>query len=553
MKKNSANARPNYVLPKLCGADIELGNFIAGVERPGGTGHEASRALLAQIHGYPKSNRGYFGNLWSNSYGAQRTGAEPYVVDYAVSGAAEANPQDTGRKFLAGNGACVYIDLDHLELCIPEVLSAFDHAAAWHAMLRIARTALALANQHRPESRPIQVLVNNTDGLGLSAYGSHLNFLISRRTFNNIFWRKTHYLPYLASFQVSGIILTGQGKAGAENGRPFTPYQISQRADYLEVLRGLQTTYCRPVVNERDEPLSGRKKDFHLDDPARLHVIHSDSTLAHGSSVLRVGPMQLILACIENDVVDARLILDDPVAAVRAYSRDPSLRSRALLIGGKKLTAVELQSAYLEEVKRHQARGLLEGIVPRAAEIIALWEDTLVKMEKGDLMSLAPRLDWVLKLATIERAMEQNPSLCWESPEVKILDHIYSSLGSDGLYWSYEAGGMTEQLVSDEQIENFTTCPPADTRAWTRGMLLERAARENIEVDSVNWDKITFRIRSSHGWPVLRTIDLDNPLGFTQERTQALFDSSASFNELLDELKAMSTADAQPEPLTAVN
>ena len=60
--------------------------------------------------------------------------------------------------------------------------------------------------------------------------------------------------------------------------------------------------------------------------------------------------------------------------------------------------------------------------MPRAEEIIALWEDTLVKFEKGDLMALAPRLDWVMKLMAIERAMEQSPELEWDSPEVKVID-----------------------------------------------------------------------------------------------------------------------------------
>ena len=96
-------------LPKLCGADIELGNFIAGGETAGGTGPLASRLLLEQIRGYPLA-RGYGRGVTYDT-------------------------QDWGRKFLP-NGGCAYIDLDHLELCIPEVLSARDHVAATHAMLR---------------------------------------------------------------------------------------------------------------------------------------------------------------------------------------------------------------------------------------------------------------------------------------------------------------------------------------------------------------------------------------------------------------------------------
>ena len=131
--------------------------------------------------------------------------------------------------------------------------------------------------------------MNNSDGQG-NSYGSHLNFLISRRTFDNIFWRKAHYLQFLASLQISSILLTGQGKVGSENGRPSTPFQLSQRADFFETLQGMQTTFNRPIVNARDESLCGRQGAYDPTAPARLHVIFFDSALAHGSCLFRVGP-----------------------------------------------------------------------------------------------------------------------------------------------------------------------------------------------------------------------------------------------------------------------
>ena len=81
-------------------------------------------------------------------------------------------------------------------------------------MLLVARTAMDRANAEARQGR-IQVLVNNSDGLG-NSYGSHLNFLLSRGAYENIFHRKPHQLAWLASYQVSSIVLTGQGKVGAE-------------------------------------------------------------------------------------------------------------------------------------------------------------------------------------------------------------------------------------------------------------------------------------------------------------------------------------------------
>lgn len=539
MRSNHHNRPAPPLLPRLCGADIELGNFIAGTEQPGGTGYEASHALLAEIDGYPRHRRGYLGNLWSVAATHSQTGGRNGTGYAASAGSSAFNPQDVGRRYLAGNGGCIYIDLNHLELAMPEVLSAWDHVAAWHAMLRIAKAALDQANACRDERDRIQVLVNNTDGLGSASYGSHLNFLIGRRAFDNIFSRRIHYLQFLASFQVSAILLTGQGKIGAENGRQNTPYQISQRADFFEVLQGIQTTFLRPIVNSRDESLCGKERP---NDPmalARLHVIFFDSALCHGSALLRVGLMQLILTLIERELVNPRLILEDPLAAVLAFSHDPTLRARARLINRERMTAIELQSAYLDEVKRHAARGVFDGIVPRAAEIVALWEDTLVKLAGRDLTALAPRLDWVRKLAAIERAMEQHPELAWDSPQAKVIDHMYSSLDSEGLYWAYEAAGLTEQLVSEEEIAGLVVNPPSGTRAWTRAMLLRRAAEEGIDIDGVDWDSITFRMPGPRGWPVYRTIELDDPLGFTRSDAQPAFDNSTYFDELLGELEAL--------------
>jgi proteasome accessory factor A len=540
MSKSSHHRSIPEPLPKLCGADIELGNFIAGEDRAGGTGHLASRTLLAEIKGLPKRHSNYLDNWWTASSTTSLKLTDNRATTCAPANNWGYNPQDVSRRFLASNGSCAYVDLDHLELAMPELLSAFDHVAAWHAMLRIARGALDCANEGRPPSRRIQVLVNNTDGQG-NSYGSHANFMISRRTFDNIFWRKAHYLQFLASFQVSSILLTGQGKVGAENGRPPTPYQISQRADFFETLQGIQTTFNRPIVNARDEALCGRQVLNDPSAPARLHVIFFDSALCHGSSLFRVGPMQLILTLMEMGHVNSRLMLDDPLAALQSFSCDPTLKARAELVSGKRATALELQSAYLEEVKRYAAQGVFAGVVPRAEEIVALWEDTVSKMAQGDLMAVAPRLDWVMKLLAIERTMEQRPDLDWDSPEIKVVDQMYSSLDSDGLYWAYENSGFAEQLVPPERIAHFETNPPADTRAWTRAMLLRRATEENVEVETVDWDRITFKVRGRYAWPSYRVFDMADPLSFTESEAQAIFDSSEDFGDLLDGLESLAS------------
>lgn len=536
---------PADCLPKVCGADVELGNFVLGMTGGYGTGKTASRMLLAEITGIPQSPPAASKPDTSSLCTSYTTGVDS-AYDFSgdngqhqKSTAITSNPQDWGRKFLASNGGCVYIDLDHLELCLPEVRSAYDFVAAWHAMLLITRQSLEAANQNLPEGRQIQVLVNNTDGQG-NSYGGHLNFLIARRTWENVLHRKLQYLGYLASFQASSLIISGQGKVGAENYAPPVPYQIAQRADFLETICGVQTTYRRPLVNSRDEPLCGlyhsNRSEQNLDAKyARLHCICYDTNLCQVACLLKVGMMQIVLAMLEADRISPRLILDDPVDAAVRFSHDPALQTRVSTADGRQVTATELQLRFLDRAMEFVDRGGCDPVVLHAEKILALYADTLQKLRAGDLEALASRLDWVLKLHILRRVMAQRHDLSWQSPEIKHLDHIYSSLDIDGLFWTYQRAGAVEQVVSDAEIERFVHQPPEDTRAWTRAMLL-RAAPERIEF--IDWDEIRFRSADQSCRSADREVHMADPLGLTKAQAAKLFQPGQTLEAILDALGA---------------
>jgi proteasome accessory factor A len=505
--------RPQYPtrVPKLCGADIELGNFIVGANYPNGSAAVASRTLLAEL----------------------RASEHCAFADARVSTSGNGyNPQDWGRSFLKG-AQCCYLDLDHVECCVQEALSAWDHVACWHAMLRIMRDVLRTANARRHDGSRLELLANNSDGRD-HAYGSHTNFLLTRTAWNNLFDRKMHHLLWLAAFQTSSIVYTGAGKVGSENGAPPVAFQLAQRADFFETLVGEQTTHRRPIVNSRDEALCGTaaRAEAAL---ARLHCIFFDNTLCHGSTLLKIGTMQIVLAMLEAEQINPELLLDDPVAAVGAWSHDPSLQRRARMADGTQLSAVELQLRFLEDAERFVAAGGCRDIVPRAAEILALWQDTLAKLRANELTSLAGRLDWVLRFTTIQRALLQRPALTWHSPQIKHLDFLYSSLADDGLYWQYEDAGIIEPVVSPERIARFVDDAPDDTRAWTRAKLLQTAP---ALIDGVGWDVVRVRLNGTRGWPVYRSVHLANPLAFTRAQTEAAFEQATSLDELLDLLDA---------------
>lgn len=512
-------------VPKVIGADAELGNLILGLDAEHGTGREASRALLHEISGVSSNGARTFVNSGSD-YSWSENGETPWtssdVVAFAGTGTTAGthyNPQDIGRKYLPTNAGCIYIDLDHLEICTPETLSARDFVAAWHAMLRITRGALAAANAKRPRGQRIVVLVNSSDGRG-NAYGSHLSFLVTRRLWDELFLRRLHPgLFVLAAYQVSSIVFAGQGKVGTENGRPRVAYQITQRGDFFDQIVGPQTTHNRPLVNSRDEPLCGAGEGrAHATGAgtglARLHCIFYDSTLAQASTLLKVGVMQIVLSMLEAGRLDARLMLDDPLRALVAYNHDPDLNARAPLVDGRVVSAVELQSMFCEHARAYVDAGGCDGLVPGASTIVELWEDTLDKLARRDFDRLAPRLDWVLKRVQIERALVKR-GLDWSAAEAKHLDHLYSSLDEgEGLYWALEAAGFTEQFASEAAIERFVGAPPEDTRAWTRAMILRQVPAERIR--RVDWDHIELA-PADFGRGPTTVIALSDPLGHTRE------------------------------------
>ena len=472
-------------IAKVCGADVELANFIVNRPTAGDSAPEASRRLLREVDGVPGSaSSGYWGGKGGH------------------------NPQDWGRKWLRQNGACVYIDLDHLEVCLPETISPFDHLAAWHAMLAIAESARQAANQRLSSDEQIEVIANNTDGQG-NSYGSHLNFLMRRDTWEDLFHYKPHLLQFIASHQVSSIVYCGAGKVGGENGRGNVDYQISQRADFIETLCGQQTTYRRPVVNSRDEALCGVGPAESERALARLHVIFYDSTLCHVSTALKVGVMQIVLAMTEAGCISPEMLVEHPVRAVARWSRDPALRHAEPMVSGKRWTAVELQSSIHEKARAFVDEGRCAEAVPHAHAILNLWAETLDRLSRRDFDALADSLDWVLKRFLIEQALDARGE-DWDSPTARVLDQQYANLDpASGLYRSIARQGIVRQLIPADHIDRFTREPPEDTRAWARAMILRSI--DPGDIYSIDWDRITYAGRSGRGWPETKSVLLDDP------------------------------------------
>ena len=170
----------------------------------------------------------------------------------------------------------------------------------------------------------------------------------------------------------------------------------------------------------------------------------------------------------------------------------------------------------------------------------------LDKLEAHDFRALIGSLDWILKLVGLERALSQRPQLEWNSPQIKHIDHLYSNLDpAEGLFWLHDRAGVVQHIVTSGDIERFLHEPPADTRAWTRAMLLRAAG--NTAVNYVDWDRITFKLAGSHGFATYQTLWMPDPRRMTKRETEHLFRGDRALEDIVAALQDLAASQDHAE------
>ncbi|MGF7120726.1 depupylase/deamidase Dop [Rhodococcus sp. TAF43] len=410
------------------------------------------------------------------------------------------------------NGARLYVDHAHPEYSAPEVTDPID-AVIWDKAGERVMEAAARHASSVPGTPRLQLYKNNVDGKGAS-YGTHENYLMSRETpFSAVI---TGLSPFFASRQV----ICGSGRVGIGQSGDEAGFQLSQRADYIEVEVGLETTLKRGIINTRDEPHADADKY------RRLHVIIGDANLAEMSTYLKVGTTALVLDLIEAGVDLSDLQLARPVTAVHHISHDPTLRATVALADGRELTGLALQRIYLDRVAKFvDSEGNDD---PRVADIIDKWAMVLDLLER-DPMECAHLLDWPAKLRLLE-GFRNREGLSWSAPRLHMIDLQYSDVRLEkGLYNRLVARGSMERLVSEQQVLDAVHNPPTDTRAFFRGECLRRFG---ADIAAASWDSVIFDL----GGESLVRIPTLEPLRGSRAHVGELLDSVDSAAELVDQL-----------------
>jgi proteasome accessory factor A len=367
------------------------------------------------------------------------------------------------------NGARFYNDHTHPEYSTPECLSIRDLLLFDRAGTEILREAIRLRESVLGVSGALGLYRNNTDFHGHS-YGCHENYLLPREmSFDEI-------VRGLTAFLVARIILTGAGKVGQEgdDGQRADGYQISQRADFMEVRTGVDTMQRRPLVNSRDEPHADKTRY------RRLHLIVGDANMSEWQTAIKVGMTRLVLGALylrPEPIVE----LEDPVRAIREISRAREGRIPLRCRNGRTMTASEILSLYREKVDP-----VLSG--PEDRWIVDEWDKALGDYN-ADPRRLSDRVDWVAKSILLEWGGEEM-GLSPGDPGFQSLDLAYHDIDPhDGLFWPLEEEGSIQRLTRPEEVSLARVSPPGRGRAPIRAAIL---ARFGDRIQEAGWERIVF-------------------------------------------------------------
>ncbi len=368
-------------VPKVMGTEVEYGITVKG-----DPDFDPISGCVLLVNAYREDPTGEI--LWDYDQENPLADARGFQVDgekYTPN-----QQENIARNKTLINGARYYVDHAHPEYSSPEVTNVYDlvvHEKAGELVLEASRQE---ANALLPDGTQMLIYKNNSDRKG-NSYGSHENYLMDRRTsFKKIV---EQLMPFFATRQV----YCGAGKVGAENRSQPVEYQISQRADFFETEVALDTMVKRPIINTRDEPHADREKY------RRLHVIVGDANLSEYTIYLRNGVTAIILSMIEDGAIRRDVALRDPVTAIKEVSHDPTCRREISMDDGRQLTAVQLQSEYLEMALAYYSS---RAIDPVDKDVLTKWQHALEALAR-DPRELDDKVDWLMKLSMIEGFMER--------------------------------------------------------------------------------------------------------------------------------------------------
>ncbi|MDA2922440.1 proteasome accessory factor PafA2 family protein [Patescibacteria group bacterium AH-259-L07] len=357
------------------------------------------------------------------------------------------------------NGARIYVDYPHLEYATPECRSIKDAIRTDKAGNRLIFKAAQKVSQRLGEK--IAVRKNNCNLKG-KTWGSHENYLITRKTFNELM-TDTNVQNKLVPFRVVKQILCGAGKyrmAQGNHQQQKSVYQMSQRADFITKVMGASSTHDRPIIHTRDEPHADPQRF------ARLHDISGDANLCDWSLYFRLGLSGIILKMLEDDCIHDQPIIAYPVSALKAISKDISGKKTVTLTNENEMRAIDILRFYVtlakQYVTHYKSTDEEKDVVEKCLWALNVYEQ--------DPLLLAGYLDSPTKYTLIQEGKQRLHLL---PEELELLDILYHDLDPrNSSHAPLVETGFIQRLVTDDEIDYFITNTVEDTRAYIRSYII---------------------------------------------------------------------------------
>jgi proteasome accessory factor A len=469
---------------RIMGTETEF-----GISVPGQPGANPMLTSSQVVNGYAQTQPLARKTRWDFDEEHPLRDARGFDLSREVADSSQLTDEETGlANVILTNGARLYVDHAHPEYSAPETTNPRD-AVVWDKAGELVIMEGARQARLIPGAPQLNLYKNNTDNKG-------------------------------ASYFVSRQVVTGAGRVGIGQDGAAHGFQISQRADYFEVEVGLETTLKRPIINTRDEPHANP------DRYRRLHVIIGDANLSEISTYLKVGTTSLVLAMIEDGWLTDDLSVDRPVTALHEVSHDPSCTHLLTLKDGRKITAVQLQTEYLEQARKYVEDKYGDDADRQTKDVLHRWEQVLDQLAT-DPMKLSDQLDWVAKYKLLQSYRDRD-ALEWDDSKLHLIDLQYADLRPDkGLYYKLVKSGRMQRIVSDEEIRMAVAHPPTDTRAYFRGRCMQQYAPQ---VAAASWDSVIFDLPGKESLQRIPTLD---PLRGTKAHVGALLDQCDTASDLV--------------------
>jgi proteasome accessory factor A len=208
------------------------------------------------------------------------------------------------------------------------------------------------------------------------------------------------------------------------------------------------------------------------------------------------------------------MTLENPIRAIREISHDMTCRRRVRLANGREVSALDIQSEYLDRALKYASH---HSLSEQEKQALDMWEHCVTTLQR-DPLELDREVDWVIKYKLIE-AYRDRHQLALADSRVALVDLQYHDVNrARGLFYRMQKRGLVERIASDADIATAVEVPPQTTRARLRGEFIRRA-KERKRDYTVDWVHLKLNDQAQ------RTVLCKDPFKAHDERVEKLIAS----------------------------